>query len=67
MTCWYPLFTAYKVTSNGQLIHQTLVAHYEGEFQSRAIQNAHATIVALEYQNQAFFLWESFSNRIAKA
>jgi hypothetical protein len=53
--------------ADGRLIHQTLVAHYEGEFQSQTIQNAHATIAALEYQNQAIFPWETFSNRIAKA
>jgi hypothetical protein len=53
--------------SNGWLIHQTLVDHYEGEFQSQTIQNPHATIAALEYQNQAIFSWESYSNRVAKA
>jgi hypothetical protein len=42
------------------------VAHYEEEFQSQTIQNAHATITVLEYQNQAVFSWESFSNCIAK-
>jgi hypothetical protein len=54
-------------SSNGCLICQMLVAHYEGEFQSQTIQNAHATIAALEYQNQAMFSWELFSNHIAKA
>jgi hypothetical protein len=33
-------------SSDGRLIHQTLVAHYEGEFQSQTIQNAHTTIAA---------------------
>jgi hypothetical protein len=53
--------------SYGWLIHQTLVAHYEGEFQSQTIQNAHATIATLEYRNQAVFSWESFSIHIAKS
>jgi hypothetical protein len=44
-----------------------MVAHYEGEFQSQTLQNAHVTIAALEYQNQAIFSWESFSNCMAKA
>jgi hypothetical protein len=53
--------------ADGHLIHQTLVAHFEGEYQSQTIQNAHATIAALEYRNQSIFPWETFSNRIAKS
>jgi hypothetical protein len=42
--------------SDGCLMHQTLVAHCKGEFQSQTIQNSHATIAALEYCNQDLFL-----------
>jgi hypothetical protein len=42
-------------------IHQTLVAYTKEVFQSQTIQNAYATIAALEDWNQAVFSWASFS------